>query len=634
MQTARLIGSAQNCLVQVRGRTAGSGFLAAPGYVVTCAHVAGVMGSPVTLFWQGGELRGTVLAASAAPAYDGLWPYPDLAIVGLDDPSKGHPCAWWHDQVPLGGQQLTAIGYSDKYRYEPEVLTSTFTYQGDQFLDGGLMLRLKQDEVTPGMSGGPVINPSTGGVCAVVKATRMDSTDMGGLATPVGALRHLDPAAYRALVRAHDAFHAADLRWPDAQAPEGAPQGRTRLPTRAQRKLFGLLAAAPAPAPESLLPAFHHAAGRYATTPEHPMHEHRDVISELDALGESDHHIPRMLLHTAAVSRELSGTLAEKLRLWIEMRGDALGLDGHELDRLVEPSAEHPAVLRSVMIRLKPATFDPSRYRVAIWRYEGPDAISPAAAESSALPLAEALALAQSMLPEQLTILGRSSGDLPMVELIVPQELMEQDFDEWKPWARKTWSSLGRKHRVVLRDLERFDDDEVGQYWRSRWNRFTAGAASSGLPMALACSDDADQEALEGWIESEPSLAALVLASSLRHPSSGAVLEVALASGVPVILWRRSDLHDCSTSAYSRCPSRVPRGCAGREDAGHCPAEAFFTSLRTAVEVAPPSQWPERVRQLRSQAAADPSGGHHAQDLVLLWDDPERRLPDTPLRYP
>lgn len=633
MSSAQLIRSAQDCLVQVRGRTAGSGFLAAPGYVVTCAHVSGVTGSAVEMYWHGRLLRGTVRAASPAPDDEGLWPYPDLAIVELQDPPEGHPCAWWHDQIPVGGQQLTAAGYSDKYTYEPEVVTSTFTYQGDQNFHDGPMFRLKQDEVTPGMSGGPVLDLSAGGVCAVVKATRMDSTDMGGLATPVGALRCLDPTAYRALVRAHDAHHAADPRWPDTLAYQDAPRGRAILPPRTQRTLFGLLAAVPAPAPESLLPAFHEAAGRYAAPPRLPLHEHRDVISELQAFVVAERRVPGSLLYAAAVARELSGPAAERLRFWIEMRVESLGPDGHELARELKAPRTRPGVPRSVMIRLKPSAVDPSRYHVAMWRYEGPDAIAPAAAESDALPLQEALEHARSLLPEQLAILGRSGGDPVMVELIVPQDLMEQDFDEWKPWARKAWSSLGRKHPVVLRDLERFDDDELHQYWRSRWKRFMAGAASGGPAMALACDAEADQEMLEGWIESEPSLAALVLAGSLRIPSSGAVLEVALASGVPVILWRRSDPQRCSVSAHSGCPHRVPRDCSAAEDAGSCPAKAFFTGLRTDVAATEPPQWPERVRQLRGKAAAGSAGGHHAKDLVLLWDDPERRLPEAPLRY-
>lgn len=627
-----MTGPAQQCLVRVRGRTAGSGFLAAPGYVVTCAHVAGERGGPVTVSWQGRELGGSVLAASAAPAHSGLWPYPDLAIVALQDPPEGHPCAWWHDQIPRGGQQLTAIGYSDKYRVEPEIVTAVFAYQGDQFFDGGLMFRLKHDEVTPGMSGGPVVDLGTHGICAVVKATRMDSTDMGGLATPVGALRCLDPTAYRALVRAHDAFHATDVRWPTAPAPAGTPLGRPLLSPRGHRTLFGLLAAVPSPEPGGLLPAFHDAAGRYAAAPALPLHEHRDVVSELEALGAADQRVPRGLLHAAAVARTASGGAAEKLRWWIDTQGDALGLDVQGLTDSLPAAAAQPAVPRSVMIRLKPSAVDPARYTVAMWRYEGPDAISPAGHESDALPLVDALERARSMLPEQLALLGRSGGDPVMVELIVPQELMEQDFDEWKPWTRKAWSSLGRKHPVVLRDLERFDDEELRQYWHSRWDRFTAGSAA-GPSLALACNDESDQEVLEGWIESEPAMAALVLASSLRHPSSGAVLEVALASGVPVILWRRSDLHDCSAAAYSGCPSRLPRDCPGGAGDRRCPAETFFTRLRTDVEVTPPKQWPERVRQLRGRAAVTPAGGHHAQDLVLLWDDPERRLPHPPLRY-
>ncbi|WP_406260673.1 serine protease [Streptomyces chartreusis] len=633
MPSARLIRAVQDCLVQVRGRTAGSGFLAAPGYVVTCAHVAGAEGSQVELAWQGNQLSGTVLAASPAPTGQGLWPYPDLAIVELQDPPADHPCAWWHDRIPLGGQKLTAAGYSDKYRYQPEVVTTNFTHQGDQFLDSGLMLRLKQDEVTPGMSGGPVVDLDGGGVCAVVKATRMDSTDMGGLATPVGALRSLEPAAYRALVQAHDSFHAVDQRWPDIPAPQGGPRARTILPPRAQRSLFGLLAAAPTPPPDRLLPAFLHAAGRYATPPQLPLREHRDVISELQAFVETERGVPATLRYADAVVRQLHGPLAEKLRLWIDMRVESLGLDGHDLAGHPNAPHSHASVPRSVMIRLKPSTVDPSRYHVAMWRYEGPDAISPAAAESDALPLQEALEQARSLLPEQLAILGRTGDDRAMVELIVPQDLMEQAFDEWKPWARKAWSSLGRRHPVVLRDLERFDDDELHQYWRSRWTRFMSGDTPGGLAIALACDDQADQEMVEGWIESEPSLAALVLAGTLREPSSGAVLEVALASGVPVILWRRSDPRRCPAAAHSGCPHRIPRGCFEGEEAGACPAVTFFTDLRTDVALVAPAQWPERVRQLRGQAAAASVGVHHAKGLVLLWDDPDRRLPDAPLRY-
>ncbi|MEU9288804.1 trypsin-like peptidase domain-containing protein [Streptomyces sp. NPDC048275] len=634
MQTAQLTQSAKQCLVQVQGRIAGSGFLAAPGYVVTCAHVAGAVGSPVKLSWQGAELDGTVSAASPAPAYGGLWPYPDLAIVRLVDPPEGHPCAWWHDRIPMGGQQLATVGHSDKYRSEPEPLTSTFVYQGDQFLDGGLMLRLKQDEVTPGMSGGPVLNLSTGGVCAVVKATRMDSTDMGGLATPIGALRRLDPAVYRALVRAHDAFHAQDLRWPDATEGDATSLWSASIQVRAQRKLFGLLATAPVPESESLPAAFRDAAGRYAAHPELPLHEHRDVIGELDALGTADHGMPRVFRHVAAVACKLPGDLGTRLRSWIESQGDVRQLDRRDLAQLLQSSSPRPTVQRSVMVRFRPSPVDHSRYHVAMWRYEGQDAISPAAAESAALPLAEALALARRLLPEQLAILGRSLGDTVMVELIVPQELMEEAFDEWKPWARHAWMGLGRKHPVVLRDLERFDDEELRQYWRIRWNRFTAEAAVGGPSMALACDDDeADHEMLEGWIESEPALAVLVLAGSLRVSASEAALEVALASGVPVVLWRRSGLEGCSGSRRSACPSRIGRACRRDGESESCPAEEFFRSLRGDMGAAPPAQWPERVRQLRGEAVKHRSVGHHAQDLVLLWDDPERRLPDASLRY-
>ncbi|MGW5058620.1 VMAP-C domain-containing protein [Streptomyces sp. NPDC004096] len=620
----------------VHGQTQGSGFLAAPGFVVTCAHVAGaVVGAYVKVYWGTTELSGSVIAASPAPTQGGLWPYPDLAIVQLVDPPKDHPCAWLYDRRPIGGSRLTAIGYSDKYRRAvPEPLTATFEYQGEQTLDGGPMLRLKQDEVTNGMSGGPVLDLSTDGVCAVVKATRSADTDMGGLATPIGALRLLDPSAYRALVRAHDSFHADDMRWPASPALSTVSPWPSAIPIRAQRKLFAMLATAPAPASEELSAGFQQAAGRYTAAPNLPLREHRDVVGELESLVTPGGLAPRAFRYVATIAREHADELGERLRTWLDLLGGVLELDRGEMAELCEPPSP-PSVQRSVMVRLRPSSVNRDRYHLAMWRYEGPDAISPVAAESSALLLEEALDVARRQLPEQLTLLGRRGGDKVMVELIVPQQLMEEDFDGWRLWPQRIWSKLGVKNPVVVRDLERFEDDELHPTWHERWGRFTARGPSDRSIVRLACNGhQADHEMLEGWIEANPDLTALMLAGSIQLAPSTAALEVALSCGVPVVMWRRSHLQGCAVPKPEETGSALgARACFGCDGQGRCPAAEAFVELRRDLERASPDRWPDEVRLLRGAVAAQPAIEHYAQNLVLLWDDPERQLPDTPLRY-
>ncbi|MDH2424030.1 trypsin-like peptidase domain-containing protein [Sphaerisporangium sp. TRM90804] len=640
MTTADHLGRLmKSCLVQVRGSTFGSGFFAAPGHVVSCAHVAGRPGDPVKVFWEGGEFEGTIADASPAPEGGEIWPYPDLAIITLARPPDAHPCVWLDDRIPDGGTLLKAAGYSDKYRAVPERLTADFAYSSDQDLDGGLMLRLKRDEVPPGMSGGPVLNTRSGGVCAMVKATRMEDTDMGGLAVPVGALRRLAPAAYSRLIRAHDAFHGRDHGWASAadELAAASPARRGAIPRSEERAMFALMSGLPgAGNPKA---AFAAVAGPLVPLPETPMHEHRDVVSELEAMARTVDDVPRGLRYAATLAGATHGAAGARLSERVHLIAGMLGLG----DRLHTPlTPRRPGPPSSVMVRLRPSRRDHTRYHVGMWRYEGPAAITPAGPESPAGPLPEALALVRERLPEQLAILGRS-GETTMVELIVPRDLMEEDFDSWKLWPRRAWSSLGRKHPVVLRDLERLEDEELHPDWKRRWNHFLRDSA--GAPALVCNGDRLDHEVLEGWIESDPTLAALVLAGSPRHTSSGAALEVALAAGIPVIIWRRTDTLDCPRGDHPRCASGTgapdalePRArpvAGARADTGRdvCAAHDFHAELTGPAAREASTPWPERVRILRGEAVSARAPAHYAQGLVLLWDDPERRISDPPMRY-
>lgn len=99
----------------VEGVTQGSGFFVAPGFVVSCAHVAG--GDPeevVAIRWRNDEYEAVICtAASGGDAAGALWPFPDLAVLEIVRPPAGHPCVWLDGSLPDVGATLTAVGFSD-----------------------------------------------------------------------------------------------------------------------------------------------------------------------------------------------------------------------------------------------------------------------------------------------------------------------------------------------------------------------------------------------------------------------------------------------------------------------------------------------------------------------------------------
>lgn len=166
----------------------GTGFFVAPGWVLTCAHVvSGLDEVSVAPHAGGGPLRAEVRARSAAPPKSRkLWPFPDLALVELSDPFQ-HRCVLLEDVDPGDEQELVAWGYAG---WEDEVVP-----QGSaaklQFLgrEGDGFLGLKGDVVRGGLSGSPLVCPQRRAVVGVVTATRGPARNLGGWASPVGALK-------------------------------------------------------------------------------------------------------------------------------------------------------------------------------------------------------------------------------------------------------------------------------------------------------------------------------------------------------------------------------------------------------------------------------------------------------------
>ncbi|WP_441338438.1 VMAP-C domain-containing protein [Micromonospora sp. NBS 11-29] len=587
-------GHLTECLVRVDGRLPGSGFFVAPGTVLTCAHVAGPTAGRVTVWWQGLPHPGTVREASAAPANDAtLWPWPDLAVIRLDGLTE-HPCVWLTNRMPGLGRPCFGAGYSSTFAPSLKPAVGLLRVTGRYDFPPGELLKISHEDVTQGMSGGPVLDPESGGVWGVVKAKREHG---GGFVVPLAGLRDLAPATHRDLWRAHDLHHH---RQPDHdRRPTFDADRSARYVTPVEeRELRGILATLPEIRAEEHRADYERSAGPLVKLSSVSRHDYGDVAADLMNLVAPPAGEPPQVLTYAA---DLAGRHTDRpeLRDWVLYRTGRLGVVAPIVDRLTGTSAADPV---SVMVRLRPAGNNHRRYHVTMWRYVDADHVVPVVDDLEAVPWPDAEKRVQDTLVEQIRHLTAHERDI-MIEFILPQELLNEPVHSWALWRSRRWETLGSKYAVVVRDLERLEDAESLAFLKRRWNTTARQFLRSGLA-SISCGDRRSHAAMWAWFGAQPQLSTVALPGPPDAAPSRVALEVALPEGVPALTW-------CGT----RCQE-----CAG--DA--CPVRLFQDGLQDWLADTRHDALPQRFLELRRAAAAD---GHWGRDLVLLWDDPRRRPP-------
>ncbi|GBO55431.1 hypothetical protein APA_3582 [Pseudanabaena sp. lw0831] len=178
----------------------GTGFFVAPGTILTCAHVVETRrDEPISIYWQGQNYTAT--AVEGLPEDTKLL---DLALLRLTTEVFNHPCVYL-DEVIYLNDALYSYGYTDDY---PNGDPATFEFEGNTG-DQPPLLKFKEGQVRPGLSGSPLLNQRTGMVCGVVKKTRDRNTDLGGRGVPISAAI----AQWTHLVELQQEFHQKDTRW-------------------------------------------------------------------------------------------------------------------------------------------------------------------------------------------------------------------------------------------------------------------------------------------------------------------------------------------------------------------------------------------------------------------------------------
>jgi hypothetical protein len=221
----------------------GTGFFVAPGMVLTCAHVVAIVqksGGSVAAHWKGQSYPATIQQFLSEMHPDLKLEYPDLALLKIDAlSSANHPCVYLHPEAHLE-DKIYSYGYTDEYSAGDPSTYVNEGWTGEQHL----LLKLKEGQARPGLSGAPVLNLRTGGVCGIMKRSRGTETDAGGRAIPTHTVFQALSEKQVDLQGLQQAFHKQDSRWYDSLT-QGQHEILGMVPPSEGIEVFFLYADAP-----------------------------------------------------------------------------------------------------------------------------------------------------------------------------------------------------------------------------------------------------------------------------------------------------------------------------------------------------------------------------------------------------
>jgi len=158
-----------SCTVKLVSETRpGTGFFVAADLILTAAHVVMNVGTEVQIVSDGQTSSGEVIHCGHPDA-------DDIALVRTSEKRD-----FW---VFLGSDcTLSDRFYTFGYPQDSDGESVTLDLEGVVRRGNLELLKLKQGQLVPGMSGAPLLNLRTGAVCGVVVVTRDRHLDLGGQA--------------------------------------------------------------------------------------------------------------------------------------------------------------------------------------------------------------------------------------------------------------------------------------------------------------------------------------------------------------------------------------------------------------------------------------------------------------------
>ncbi|MER6707363.1 trypsin-like peptidase domain-containing protein [Streptomyces fumanus] len=659
----------------------GSGFFIAPNWVVTCAHVACEgEGGDVSVVYEPAPGHGmsavpghvvTTLPEGAA-AVPGTWPPPDLALIELTAPVQ-HECGYVSERPAAyyGDGKVLYAGWT-VLDGRLQMLYGTLAVQGTVgSLSTDVQMRLGENDLPHGVSGGPVVDPLRGEIIGIVKSrsqharggTSIGLEQLRTLPVPAGPLTTERDDLYQRVFHAHDRYHRDRQRhpagrrhtWVDVQGQLGARPGRTLSPDE-RAQLLGRLADLPPPAStRSLLDILDDLPEFQAPLPLPAPRGWRDGLGALyesarddGALGLVLDYAVRVLTAERPYVAPSTQAAEEALWDWVWAAGQRLGVrqrrglaeqrlrgltprprTGGRPDR--PPAGPGPAAPPGRLPERTPVA-RPSVLVELVRRHWEPDhcdwsvSVVPPGQDARRLDEAERAPLARlaDHLAAALTEAFRQCdepGRPAVLQVAVPHSLLGRvDADEWTLGPDE--QPLGALRPVVLRcsDREQLAADDPFADGEDIW------------PLADPVDLEEERRARWRWLHTHSAkVEVLDCDEGLRKPVPPLEQLRALAHGtVPVLCRYGDDRFDDDAAALAR----IVRGGFGvalwRRRRGLPDAVCGEFHRGTFDEIAdPPSAHglPEVVHALRRGLRDGRTETFWADGIALLYDDPHQPLP-------
>lgn len=194
------------------------------------------------------------------------------------------------------------------------------------------------------------------------------------------------------------------------------------------------------------------------------------------------------------------------------------------------------------------------------------------------------------------------AGTVPIVEIFVPMSGLLWDADQWTLDLGLGQIRLGVEYRVVVRSWERAYTPG-GRLIYPKWEACWSQLDKTPPPIPWGCTQEevgAHETGLRFPVDVSPSMALFFAPSRDQSTAEYPVLRKLLVAGIPIAVWPRKD---------------------------HFHGPRLAQILKDLVSSKPVVSWRETVQQYRKEAEGrqDDPGSH----LTVLWDDPNKLLPDA-----
>lgn len=325
--------------------------------------------------------------------------------------------------------------------------------------------------------------------------------------------------------------------------------------------------------------------------------------------------LPPAVMFVDLLVGQVTGEMSTRLTGWVNDQACRLRLEGaleacRKRREAVVPRIAVSSRLHLVIV-VRHDGIDPSRYLLSYWRQDDPAEWPPACGETRLVMLDELERRVDEVVvgAERAWAAGQVGCSVAL-EFVLPRALLNLPLHRWcKEYDSGIPSLLYLDYPVVIRSLERMESLHWHRMWHQRWQALMRDPSTERVYVRQP-TDSEQPYRLHATLR-DPRWALMVLTEPPpSQPQSAAdELTTALRAGLPALIWHP----EASPEALREIVTRLAEGDGLSDLPGRM----------------------QTLRQAAFQAAAAPSEGDIACDLVVLWDDPYRLVTfDQPVGQP